>query len=51
MSSADDTRFLALLVHRGQLSREQAESLVPRLRAGDELDGLLVDVLGCAGKA
>lgn len=46
MSSADDTRFLALLVHRGQLSREQAESLVPRLREGDELDGLLIDVLG-----
>ncbi len=46
MSSADDTRFLALLVHRGQLSREQAEALVPRLREGDELDGLLVDVLG-----
>jgi eukaryotic-like serine/threonine-protein kinase len=46
MSPADDTRFLALLVHRGQLSREQAESLVPRLREGDELDALLCAVVG-----
>lgn len=46
MSSADDTRFLALLVHRGQLTREQAEELVPRLRDGDELDLLLAEVVG-----
>jgi eukaryotic-like serine/threonine-protein kinase len=46
MSSADDTRFLALLVHRGQLTREQAEGLFPRLRDGDELDLLLMEVVG-----
>lgn len=46
MSSAEDTRFLALLVHRGQLSREQAEGLVPRLREGDELDLLLAEEIG-----
>ncbi len=41
-----DVEFLALLVHRGHLSREQAGVLLPRLRSGEELDGLLERELG-----
>lgn len=40
-----DPEFLALLVHRGQLSRAEAESLLPRLGARS-LDELLVSELG-----
>ncbi|MBI5362122.1 MAG: serine/threonine protein kinase [Planctomycetes bacterium] len=46
MSAAEDTRFLALLVHRGLLSREQAEPLLLLLKGGKALDGLLADRLG-----
>ncbi len=41
-----DVEFLALLVHRGHLDRAAAESLMPRLKAGEELDDLLVSMLG-----
>lgn len=46
MSAKDDLQFLALLVHRGQLERNEAESLVPRLKDGEPLDDLLMDVVG-----
>jgi serine/threonine-protein kinase len=46
VSARDDTRFLALLVHRGHVSREDAEQLLPRLGAGEELDPLLAGELG-----
>jgi serine/threonine-protein kinase len=42
----EDTQFLALLVHKNHLRREEAESLLPDLRRGVELDELLVDTLG-----
>lgn len=48
MSASDDTRFLALLVHRGHLTREEAEQLFPHLREGHELDVLLEEQLGWA---
>lgn len=41
MSAQEDVRFLAKLVHRSHLSREEAEPLLPRLKAGEELDELL----------
>jgi len=41
-----DVEFLALLVHRGHLSRDQAQGLVESLKAGADLDGLLVDEIG-----
>jgi serine/threonine-protein kinase len=41
-----DVPFLALLVHRGHLQRDQAEGLLPELKRGAGLDRLLVDRLG-----
>ena len=41
-----DVDFLALLVHRKHLSREEAETLVPSLKAGEDLDELLEEALG-----
>src|SRR5262245_34718956 len=46
MSDADDHRFLALLVHRGHLRREQAEELLPLVHEGQGLDRLLAARLG-----
>ena len=44
--SANDTQFLALLVHRGHLARAQAESLLGELREGVALDRLLGERVG-----
>ncbi|MBK7875673.1 MAG: serine/threonine protein kinase [Planctomycetes bacterium] len=41
MTLPDDTRFLALLVHRGWIGRGEAELLLPLLKGGEPLDGLL----------
>ena len=41
MSQTDDSQFLALLVHRGYLTRADAQGLLPALQAGAELDALL----------
>ncbi len=41
-----DVDFLALLVHRGHLGREQARLLLSRLQAGGSLDELLAQSLG-----
>jgi eukaryotic-like serine/threonine-protein kinase len=41
-----DTEFLALLVHRGSLAREDAERLLPELARGAPLDRLLASELG-----
>ena len=46
MSPKDDVQFLALLVHRGHLERGDAERLLPRLKGGEALDPLLVEVVG-----
>jgi serine/threonine protein kinase len=46
MSSKPDLEFLALLVHQSQLTRPEAERLLPQLREGEPLDELLMDVLG-----
>jgi serine/threonine-protein kinase len=46
MSGQPDTQFLALLVHRGHLAREEAEGLIPALQPGVDLDRLLIDRLG-----
>jgi len=46
MNSAEDTRYLALLVHRGHVGRVDAEALLPLLRAGGDLDRLLAERLG-----
>ncbi|MFT7667340.1 MAG: serine/threonine protein kinase [Planctomycetota bacterium] len=46
MSAKEDLQFLALLVHRGHLTREEAEQLVPPLRTGGALNDLLIDVTG-----
>ncbi len=46
MSTQDDVQFLALLVHRGHLTREQAEQLLPPLQSGEPLDELLLDQIG-----
>lgn len=46
MTGSDDTRFLALLVHRGLVSRAEAEALLPLLKGGEPLDGLLAARLG-----
>ncbi len=40
-SPKEDVQFLALLVHRGHLDREDAESLMADLRTGARLDDLL----------
>ena len=45
MSPKPDLEFLALLVHRSQLNRQEAEQLLPHLKAGEALDNLLLDVL------
>jgi len=42
----EDTKFLALLVHRGHLERKAAETLLPRMKAGETLDDLLVELIG-----
>jgi eukaryotic-like serine/threonine-protein kinase len=41
-----DPEFLALLVHRGHVPREQARELARALESGAELDGLLQQRLG-----
>lgn len=46
MSSQDDVQFLALLVHRGHLNREEAERLLPPLQGGEPLDDLLLNEIG-----
>lgn len=46
MSAQEELQFLALLVHRGHLERSVAETLVPRLKDGEALDDLLIDVVG-----
>ncbi|MDP6739848.1 MAG: serine/threonine-protein kinase [Planctomycetota bacterium] len=46
MSPQNDARFLALLVHRGYLSREAAEPLLAPLKQGEPLDDLLEARLG-----
>ncbi len=42
----NDVQYLALLVHRGLLERKTVEGLLPRLKAGESLDRLLVDEVG-----
>jgi serine/threonine-protein kinase len=46
MSIQEEFQFLALLVHRGHLDRADAERLLPHLKAGKALDGLLESALG-----
>ncbi|MEM1447637.1 MAG: serine/threonine-protein kinase [Planctomycetota bacterium] len=46
MQTEDDVRFLAKLVHRGHLSRQEAEPMLPRLKEGELLDDLLVAIAG-----
>jgi serine/threonine-protein kinase len=46
MSAHPDEAFLAILVQRGHLSMEHAQALLPRLRGGEDLDDLLVQVAG-----
>jgi serine/threonine protein kinase len=46
MSAQPDLEFLALLVHRQHLNRQEAEQLLPHLKAGEALDDLLIDELG-----
>lgn len=46
MSPQQDARFLALLVHRGYLTRDDAEPLLQPLKQGEPLDGLLAAQLG-----
>jgi serine/threonine protein kinase len=46
MTDQDDVQFLALLVHRGHLTRAEAEQLFPALKSGGALDDLLVEKLG-----
>lgn len=41
-----DVEFLALLVHRGFVEREQAKALMAALAAGEGLDALLMRALG-----
>ncbi|MBL8857684.1 MAG: serine/threonine protein kinase [Planctomycetes bacterium] len=45
-TAMDDVQFLALLVHRGHLARNEAEVLLPLLKVGGELDELLQSKLG-----
>ena len=42
----EDLQFLALLVHRGHLSRSSAEGLFSALEQGADLDSLLVERVG-----
>ena len=46
MSPKEDAQFLALLVHRGYLARDRAETLLPALKEGAPLDDLLVNEIG-----
>jgi len=46
MSPKEDAQFLALLVHRGYLARDRAETLLPALKDGASLDTLLVTEIG-----
>jgi serine/threonine-protein kinase len=46
MAALPDTQFLALLVHRGHLSREEAQDLIPALQDGADLDELLTLNMG-----
>ena len=48
MALREDLEFLALLVHRGLVLREVAESLFPLLKQGGDLDGLLAERTGLA---
>jgi serine/threonine-protein kinase len=41
-TAMDDVQFLALLVHRGHITRAEAEILLPSLQSGGSLDDLLV---------
>jgi len=42
----NDVEFFALLVHRGHVSRERAQALVPRLQGGEPLEAVLTEALG-----
>ncbi len=42
----EDLQLLALLVHRGHLTRPEAERVLPALKAGGELDTLLLELPG-----
>ncbi len=46
MNGKEDVEFLAVLVHRGHLGKGEAESLIPALKDGADLDGLLHRTLG-----
>jgi serine/threonine protein kinase len=46
MEREPDVQFLALLVHRGHVTRAQAQDLLPELKRGADLDQLLVQRLG-----
>lgn len=50
MTAKDDLKFLALLVHRGHIEREDAEGLIPPLKQGRALDALLSEQLGWSEK-
>ena len=41
MTLREDTEFLAILVHRGVVLKEVAETLFPALQEGGDLDELL----------
>lgn len=49
MSAQDDVKFLAKLVHRSHLKREEAEPLLPLLKDGADLDDLLERLPGWDG--
>lgn len=48
MALREDLEFMALLVHRGLVLREVAESLFPLLKQGGDLDDLLAEQTGLA---
>jgi len=50
MTAKHDLKFLALLVHRGHIEREDAERLIPPLKQGRALDALLSEHLGWSEK-
>ena len=43
---SEEVRYLAKLVHREHLAREDVGPLIPRLEAGEDLDTLLASELG-----
>jgi eukaryotic-like serine/threonine-protein kinase len=45
-SAKEELQYLALLVHRGHLSRAEAQALLPRVQSGEGLDDLLENELG-----